>query len=453
MKRMCKCISPFRKLKKSDHDYCNFYEANSFYKPLIEPPLGKDNHINSSCLEDLNTLICEKPFTNKIAIIKIKNKTIRYQYYNQLTTCILRIRETTNYINQKKLVKDNECGQAFDFYELVNLISIILGCVETLFDIFDVPLPLEAFKRNSIFKISNQTKLNDFQFFKFVRSASSVHPSKTTSFRGKTKRLNEVFPYAIWVESCNSFLGNHPNNCDLELRAWSSKTRSKTIYYFLCSDEFYQFIQCIINTIKTLVPTLKIIRSKYLRKICFKNFRRETSFSNYSEYLLYLYKRLRKFNRTDDFLDAGLAIASGVFKNPLISEKFKNHLKNRVPRIVEKLKSNPEQVDEVNLFGDLNTLECFERINIRRAIYIDEKFWDYLYKEAKKEILLKKKRFIDSAKIINSPEDDALYVYKLLSEEFSDLFKNNELEIARTFEDLFELTLQAIFFYWKSQII
>lgn len=405
--------------------------------------------VDLSYLEEFNSFLSMKPFINKVVKIKIKNKTIKYQFYNQLATCVLRIRETTNYINQKELIKINECGQAFDFYELINLISIILGCIETLFDILSAKFPMENFLKNAIFKISNQTKLNDLQFFKFIRSASSVHPAKTTSFRGKTKRLNEVFPYAIWVNS--SALRDRPKGCDLELWAWSSRTKSKTIYYYLCSDEFYKFLQGILEEIKTLIPILKVIRTGYLKNTCFKKIRSESSFTNYSNYLLYLYRRLKKYNQTDDFFDAGLAIASGIFNNHFISDEFKCYLKDKIPYVVNKLKSNPEEVDDVNIFNDLNTYECFEVINKDRASYVNEKFWDYLYREAKNEILHKNKRLIENAKANSMAGDNALWAYALLSTDIRPLFQRDELKIAKTFEDLFELTLQAVYFFWKQK--
>lgn len=84
--------------------------------------------------EKIVELLNQKPFTFKTKTIKDKKK-IKYQYYNQLATCIIRIRETVNYINSKELKYENACGQAFDFYELVNCISIVEGCVESIFSI------------------------------------------------------------------------------------------------------------------------------------------------------------------------------------------------------------------------------------------------------------------------------------------------------------------------------
>ena len=81
--------------------------------------------------EKIVELLNQKPFTFKTKTIKDKKK-IKYQYYNQLATCIIRIRETVNYINSKELKYENACGQAFDFYELVNCISIVEGCVESI---------------------------------------------------------------------------------------------------------------------------------------------------------------------------------------------------------------------------------------------------------------------------------------------------------------------------------
>ena len=397
--------------------------------------------------EKIEKLLNQKPFTFKAKTINVKKK-IKYQYYNQLATCIIRIRETVAYINSKELKYNNNCGQAFDFYELVNCISIIEGCVESIFFIFNINFKEHYFAKNVVFKLSNKTRLNDLDFFKFIRSASSVHPSKTTSYRGKTKRLNEVFPYAIWIKKGIYFDDERPSDCDLELCSWSSRTSSRTNHYHIKTSEFYVFTQFVVDKIEELLPIIKSIRNDYVKKICFKRIKEPKDFNNYSDYLLYLYNRLRKINGSDDFYGAGIVITIGIMKNNLISDEFKEYIKSQIPKITKAIRSNPENICEVDIFEDLSVYECFSKINKERASYVNEKYWDYLYKEAKREIISAKKQLIKESE--NTHENDAYYVYTLLSSSMKELFKNNELEVAKCYEDLFELTLQAVYYYWKN---
>lgn len=134
----------------------------------------------------------------------------------------------------------------------------------------------------------------------------------------------------------------------------------------------------------------------------------------------------------------------------MMNQKY-YYSKEKIPYVVNKLKSNPEEVDDMNIFNDLNTYECFEVINKDRASYVNEKFWDYLYREAKNEILHKNKRLIENAKANSMVSDNALWAYALLSTDMRLLFQRDELKIAKTFEDLFELTLQAVYFFWKQK--
>lgn len=397
--------------------------------------------------EKIVELLNQKPFTFKTKTIKGKKK-IKYQYYNQIATCIIRIRETVNYINSKELKYENACGQAFDFYELVNCISIVEGCVESIFSIFNVNFKEHSIAKNVVFKLSNKTRLNDLNFFKFIRSASSVHPSKTTSYRGKTKRLNEVFPYAIWIKKGIYFDDERPSDCDLELWSWSSRTSSRTNHYCIKTSEFYVFTQFVVDKIEELLPIIKSIRNDYVKKICFKRIKKPKDFNNYSDYLLYLYNRLKKFNGSDDFYDAGIVIASGIMDNNLISDEFKEYIKSQIPKITETIRSNPENICEVDIFEDLSVYECFSKINKEKASYVNEKYWDYLYREAKREIIRAKKQIIKEWE--NTSGNDAYYVYTLLSSSMMELFKNDELEIAKSYDDLFELTLQAVYYYWKD---
>ena len=359
----------------------------------------------------------------------------------------MRISETVDYINNKELVRENESGEAFDFYELINLISIILGCTEMLFKIFDVGFPTSDFSKKTIFKISNQVRLNDLQFFKFIRSAASVHPSNTNRFIGKTKRKNEFFPYAIWKYKSPFSDELFSDSCDLVLLSWSGKANSKSEYYRLCSDEFYEFAQKVVDTIKLLMPKVYAIRNEYVKNSSFKRIKSEKAFASYNDYLDYLYCLLKKHSRTGDFDDAGLTITRGIFQNDLISTEFKDYLKVKVALFVKKMHENPEEIGQAYIFRDLRLFDCFTLLNPERASYVGEKFLDYLGSEAKQEIISGQKLFFDVYQKHGNPE----FARNLLMTDMKQLFKNDELAKARTYEDLFELTLEATYLFWKER--
>lgn len=52
--------------------------------------------------------------------------------------------------------------------------------------------------RKSSLPNPTEKRKGDIAFFKFIRSASSVHLEKTDRHPGLTKAKHEFYPYAIW---------------------------------------------------------------------------------------------------------------------------------------------------------------------------------------------------------------------------------------------------------------
>lgn len=92
-------------------------------------------------------------FPSKRIIVKDKkNKPIgSYLSNNLISVCIVRIRETSQYLNQFQFRKKNEFGEAFDFYEMINCISIIKECVYSLFKHFKLSLKKRMQREENLF--------------------------------------------------------------------------------------------------------------------------------------------------------------------------------------------------------------------------------------------------------------------------------------------------------------
>lgn len=409
---------------------------------------NKHIQIDLASLEKFNDLIRKEPFTFKTITIEKNKKKIKYQYFNLLATCVVRIRETTQYINQKELIRKNVCGQAFDFYELICLSSIIVDCVEKIFFCFNHK-NISNFPKRSIFKMSNKTKMDDLKFFKFIRSATAVHPANTDRYRKYTKNLNEFYPYVYWIGDIHYFIfKNLTKDYDITLKKRNSRTMSIGGHYLLKTSEFYEFIQCIINALDNLFSDIESIRNEYVNAIRFKKIKSEKCFKNYSSYLMYLYRRLRKIHGTSDFHDAGLVLASGLFKNKLISKEFKNYIKINIKKVIRIMYKNPELVEEENVFDSLYDTKCFVEINPKEGAYISQKFTDYLFRDVKYSILNNKKEFI---KKDDNFANDSYFVYRKLEAQMKSLYVNNELELAKTYEDVLFITLQAVYLYWRRK--
>ncbi len=380
------------------------------------------------------------------------NNNSNAKNFNKLYTCLIRIEETTDYINSKALKGKNICGQAFDFYELINSISIIVECIIKIFEIFSIKIDYEKkFPKGAVFKISNadsDIKLTDYSFFKFIRSASSVHPAKTNRFIGKTKSNDEFFPFVVWIDK-KVVYKRYSIHCDLALKMRDANNELYGGNYFLQSSEFYNFAQCCIDLMGDidLIQKVNSMRNNYIKQIRLDNTLNENTFNNYFEYIHFLYDHLQNIHE-DDFDDAGLLVASDIYQNEIISREFKNYLKIKIKKIVALMKDNPERINSANIFKDLKIDECFLEINPNQTKYIFEKFRTYLIRDLRFAILNDNKEKIKKDDNVNN---DSHYVYKILSTKLNSLYTNNELRLAVTYADVIYLTLQAVYFYRKRK--
>ena len=393
-------------------------------------------------------IIGNEVFQHKITMSKGKRGEKRYYHiYNQLSACFVRIRETCHYLSDFHFRKSNICGQAFDFYEFVNCISIILGCVENLFGVFNVQLN-DYYKSKKVFFKSNKTKQNDIKFFKFIRSASAVHPSETTNYNKITKLKFEVYPYALWAGHLSMFLlDNIPQDFDIELIGWNSRTNSYNNYYYLYINEFYDFVNELLASIKNLIPIVQKIVEENRERERFKVVKSYNEFDRYSDYLIYLRKRLLRKNKNEEFTDGGLLLAAHIMENDIIGYDFKSYIKQRVCNLVLAMKRDIAEVSYNDIFDDLSIYQLIKDWH-KQSDYIAEKFNDYLHRQALYEI--KQNEFFECDKAFLDYDDnlkysDAEWSVHLLLEVWDKLFVNVNIFNAKNFTDIYELTLEEIY--------
>lgn len=395
-------------------------------------------------IENLNNIITNNScFQKKIRRINKtkKNAGYTYQYYNQLCTCIIRIRETIQYLSEFKFKKENICGQAFDFYEFINCVAIIEGCSKVLFKIFNLDLN-KVYPSEKAFKISNKTRQNDLAFFSFIRSAASMHPAETNAHNKITKHKFEVYPYAIWCnDKSYDLINTRTNEANIELLSWNCKTKGKYKYYYLVIDEFFDFIKNILVSIKSLIPAAENIVKNYKETINCKMLKKIEEFDDKSMYCLYLREKIQKKLKNNICPDGGLLLASHILKNQLIGLKFKKYIINYINKIVKKMMNDISLIKYDEMFENFN---LFDIIDSNNRFYINEKFFDYLRKEVIKEIT--ENKFVEFKEQIVDEKDDSDYqfVINLLIQCNND-YINESINKAKTYCDLYELILEQIY--------
>lgn len=392
-------------------------------------------------LEDLRVIVGENEcFHKKTKKVLSTRKTngYTYQYYNQFCTCIIRIRETSRYLESFKFRRSNDSGQAFDFYEFINCVSIIEGCIKALFEIFGKNYKT-YYPAKKAFKTSNTSRNSDINFFKFIRSASSMHPAETSLHKKITKHKFEVYPYAIWVS--NRAKNNDQNKIDIELLSWSCKTNCKYKYYEISTIEFFYFINNLLLSISKLIPIVNDILNEYKEKIRCKRLKKISEFSNLKDYCLYLRKRILSRINNEKCSDGGLLLASHLLSNDIIGSEFKEYIKKRVDIIGSKMITDITTISDNEIFEDLY---LYEILVGNDSTYTSEKFHTYLYTKALNEIKNNQFEKIQYEESFLS-NYNANYSVFLLLRKRDQIFPNDEFKKANTYTDLFEVTLEMIF--------
>lgn len=406
--------------------------------------------INTDPLESFVELTSNSLFIKKRITFKGSGSqpSFSIQPHNMICTCELRIRETSNYLNKLQLRRQNDCGEAFSFYEVVNCISIILGCTEALFSCLGKRLDQE-YGKEKFFAKSNRKRKGDIAFFKFIRSASSVHPEKTDRHTDLAKSKHEFYPYAIWGNNMD-FDKDAPKGYDVKLVYWNSKPNCYSRGYYLFLEEFFQFANHVVSLISKLNPLVQDIIDNSKEKLRCKTLKNASQFPTRSEYCLYLRKCLEKRNIEEyEFPDGGLLIASHILSNYLLGEGFKDFIFQRVKRIAKKMKEDITEIEFDDIYGDLSLSAVLTVENCHNPGYVAEKYHSYLDRETKREIETQEfKPFRPSLRNEenNMNYDDAEWAAHILLTRIDGFHDIKKLKKAYSFSDLYEITLETI---WK----
>ena len=415
--------------------------------------------IDTKPIDSLTDLTSDPLFIKKKFTIKDCNSKYSFtiQPHNLICTCEIRIRETSKYLNELQIRRQNECGEAFSFYEIVNCISIVLGCTKSLFNCFEKELNRE-YGDEKIFKKSNRKKKSDINFFDFIRSASSVHPEKTDRHKKLTKSKHEFYPYAVWR---NEFAldSKAPKDLDVELVYWNSKPNCYSRAYYLYLEEFFLFANRIVSLISKLNPLVQNVIDREKRKMCCKRLKNASKFKTRTEYCLYLRERLKKRkmeNSEDDFLDGGLLVASHMLSNRLLDDEFKDFIYERVEKIAKKMCEDITEIGPDDIYGDLSLNVVFStgKDQPRDCDYVVQKFHEYLDRETKDEIKANSYRsFLSSLREEenNMNYDDAEWATRLLLSSTEGFYNADKIKKAYSFADLYEITLETIWEKMKEK--
>lgn len=136
---------------------------------------------------DLRVAMNENTFLalNKVNHLPTK-PAVPYQSWGRMCAAMDRIEDTMQYINNL-ILGERPCTIAFDFYDFVNNMYIVVENIKIMASIFNVDYDCIEKEQSSFHLI-----YPDGEWFSYVRSLCSVHPTDTTERHHRKIMQNEI---------------------------------------------------------------------------------------------------------------------------------------------------------------------------------------------------------------------------------------------------------------------
>ena len=265
---------------------------------------------------------------------KYKTKNIsETNAWNTICSIMDRIEDLAFYLNQKELNNGNWRRCAFDFFEFIEQAGVLVGCIDGIFEIYDVKFE----KHNTIFKskkINSNVKCDkddcelDDAYFQYIRSLSSVHPSNTTRYKVFQEAVFEVSPYAMW--NGNALALTNPN-ADLVIVSYNNETSDFLINKAIVISEIFNYIKYKYYSLNYLSKKISLNYEKIIANLRTEKIKKPSEFNNYNLYLDNL--KLEVLKRNSD-MECDIQEIIGIFNlkitntnNHIKFEKYKKTLK------------------------------------------------------------------------------------------------------------------------------
>lgn len=384
---------------------------------------------------------------------KHKEKNLK-EYYAWDRTCAAmdRIDDTIHYLNSMELGSRTDTRSAFDFFDFINNMYVLIDCIKTIGGIFrlDNHFIEDIEKSTDVFDKPSGTGFTDGRYFEYIRSLCSVHPLCTN--HQKEFLHGDQFhccPYVFW----NGSLAPHCVSGDLYAKIYTSQNESDSFYIGLYVFQFEKYLTKWID----LIPEIIKAKNKYTDDV-YEDFRKSpvkqlSDFgNNVIEYLKYLKEEYSKrFDDTFEFLFDNyilfFTIKLSNLQNEELLKKYQNAIRYALRFLRNELQNmsyegydnnglqHPDRNIETTLFfelGDISPYNC----NFAKHSYALEKMYyltdDYSYsyydKVMARELLNGPKEMINRYVVFTNDEsDEERVVLVTLALYFDSLTTNNVL--------------------------
>lgn len=219
-----------------------------------------------------------KKFTKKIG----KNNK---EFYSWDLVCATmdRIQDTAEYLNSLKLNTGEYSRSAFDFINFISNAMTMIECIEDLAKTYEVSFENENKKIDVFNELGKDGQGSDLDFFKYIRSLCSGHPSNTSHYSTKYQDNDfECSPFVLWNN------GVYSDEYDIHIVVYTSEKDKFQKNVNLKIEKVFQFIKYRYNLIKKVADTIEKYQQKVIDNYKIEKLKKEIEFTSYLEYLYYL---------------------------------------------------------------------------------------------------------------------------------------------------------------------
>lgn len=321
-----------------------------------------------------------------------RSKTI-VSAFDTIYIALDRVEDTLGYINTLELGKDRRKQRsAFDFFDFLNNMYVVVHCIRTLAIIFEldqkvkeVEKSTECFRQKGI-----DGKGSDHDFFEYVRSLASVHPTDTTmhpAYHGVGKVHGS--PFVVWVVDGLRIEG------DLSVHIYTSEENGEIETLQLLVNDFEAYLKKWVDFMDEIIEAVRTFQHKSIDKLVERSILTADKFDSYADYIQNLRKEYA--DRDNGYSDYILEYYENLFRIELTNpqnagklELYKNAIKYslgylhmRLQRMCNDDESHTGiQNPEPNIFTELY-LELWNSTNhhgeiskhhyeLEKLIYVDD---------------------------------------------------------------------------------
>ena len=239
-----------------------------------------DSYVANILRETINS---EKDmYLNRESDIKINRKTKKYRSWDLTCAIMDRLDDTVEYLNSLQLNTGEYKKSAVDFFNFINQATVIIDCVDTLAELFNISLEDEN-QNTDIFNMSGLNKKGtDKKYFEYIRSICSVHPVDTSYYREIYQESDfECSPFVSWNQ--NHFWQDP--NFDIFAVVYTNEKNEGNKTLKIKISEVFEYIKFRYSLLEKIISEIKKEQESIIISYIETPIKRVSDFGDYTVYL------------------------------------------------------------------------------------------------------------------------------------------------------------------------